>query len=302
MPRKKGEGKKKSNNKSNNKSSYKELKFNKEDKRTMAIGNAFIAGEGKLTRNAIISMFNKTYFGQLKANGWIKENKGFFKPTNTFKKGFSPLIGKEKVDYGGNGASPNHQEAIINIISSLPKEALINQSYKSGKRLTNENKYYKKTAQYKKDKEEIQENNDRRREEATKRYNDINNNPSISREDKILAKSLYDDEIREINLRDKVINDKRNISPVDFQVTLSKEEAIYFINNLRENVYSFVDEKHLDAWMEQIRYMEEKIVTTTELEITYNLEVVTDTYREAQIIAKENWEYVTKQEIFLLPV
>ena len=136
MSKKKGEGKKNS--------SYKKLDFSKEDKRTMAIGNSFIAGEGKLTRNSIVSMFNKTYFGQLKANGWIKEDKGFFKPTNTFKKGFSTLIGKEKIDFGGNGASPRHQEAIINIISSLPKEALINQSYKSGKRLTDENKYYKR--------------------------------------------------------------------------------------------------------------------------------------------------------------
>ncbi|MDF2844372.1 MAG: hypothetical protein K0R00_2798 [Herbinix sp.] len=222
-------------------------------------------------------MFGKTYFGQLKDSEWVKEDKGYFKPSNTFKKEFPPLINKKKVDYGGNGASPEHQEALINIISLLPKEALENSTYKSGKRLIDENMYYKQTHKYKDDVENIKDIIKAKREEATNKYNDINDNPSISREDKILAKSIYDEEIRILDLRDKVIDDDRNISPADFQVTLSKENAILFTNNLRENVHNFVDKGNLDAWMEQIRYMEEKIVTTTELEITYNLEVITDT-------------------------
>jgi hypothetical protein len=301
MPRKKGSSNsKKSIIKNEKKNTYKDIDI--EDIRAKVIGNMFQGSEGKLTKFAIENRFSRTYRYQLINKGWIEEKNGFFIPTKTFKNEFAEVAGKEKIIYGGSGSSEQHVSAISNLVSFIPSDALIRGDYKSGQTLIEENHRYKKTKQYKEDVRAIKDDISNQRREAEEKYQTIIKDPSISRADKIYAQKEYKDAIKMANLREEVINSKRNISPPDLWVRLTRDEAIEYVNSIRENIDDIVEERYRDRWLERLDRMEERAITSTETLIEYSLEVVTDSYRLRDIVAKQNHATVNNAVLDFLRV
>ena len=285
-------------------SSYRPTNFSMKNTSLLTVANGFILAEGKLSRDNICSMGSKTLFGQLKNDGYIKETKeqGIFKVTDKFEREFSKLTGK-KIVYGGSGAGEQHSKTISDLVSIVPKSALINNEYKNGQQLITENRQNKKTPEFKQRVYEMKQEVYRAQRESEQAYKNIMSDSSISAADKTKAEIEYLNQKDSLEMKEKVLNDnKRGVSSPDMQIQLSRNEAQEYIENLREfsRQEEYCDRR--EQWEETINRMEAYAQGSPEMVLTINLEVVSTNYRTIDIQAKENWSIVYNEPVFYFDV
>lgn len=285
-------------------SSYRPTNFSMKNTSLLATGNAFILAEGKLSRDNICSLGSKTLFGQLKNDGYIKETKeqGIYKATDKFEREFSKLTG-DKFSFGGSGAGEQHSKTISNLVSIVPKDALINNGYKNGQQLITENRQNKKTPEFKERVYEMKQEVYAAQRKLEQDYKNTLSDSRIPEADKTKAGIDYLYQKEQLQMQERVLNDnKRGISSPDMQITLSRSEAEEYIDNLRELSRQEEYSRHSEQWEETINRMQSYIQSSPEMVLTINLEVVSTNYRTIDIQAKENWSIVYNEPVFYFDV
>lgn len=278
-------------------SSYRPTNFSMKNTSLLSVGNAFILAEGKLSRDNIVDLSSKTLFGQLKTDNLIKETneQGIYEVTAKFKSEFSSLTGDSR-SYGGSGAGEIHSGTVSNLTAAIPKDALINGDYKNGNQLLTENKQNKKTPEFKDKINELKQE-----VYAAQRQNEIDyrasmSNPSLSDVERTKAEIDYFYKKDDLEMKENVLNDKRNVSSPDMEISLTRSQAYEYIENLRELKEEY--SKYNDEWEETISQMESYITVTEEEIITFDIEVIDSNYTRNQIQAKEYYSRVYEKPVF----
>lgn len=277
--------------------SYRPTNFSMKNTSLLSVGNAFILAEGKLSRDNIVDLSSKTLFGQLKTDNLIKETneQGIYEVTSKFKSEFSSLTGDSR-SYGGSGAGEIHSGTVSNLTAAIPKDALINGDYKNGNQLLTENRQNKKTPEFKDKINELKQE-----VYAAQRQNEIDyrasmSNPSLSDVERTKAEIDYFYKKDDLEMKENVLNDKRNISSPDMEISLTRSQAYEYIENLRELKEEY--SKYNDEWEETISQMESYITVTEEEIITFDIEVIDSNYTRNQIQAKEYYSRVYEKPVF----
>lgn len=277
--------------------SYRPTNFSMKNTSLLSVGNAFILAEGKLSRDNIVDLSSKTLFGQLKTDNLIKETneQGIYEVTSKFKSEFSRLTGDSR-SYGGSGAGEIHSGTVSNLTAAIPKDALINGDYKNGNQLLTENRQNKKTPEFKDKINELKQE-----VYAAQRQNEIDyrasmSNPSLSDVERTKAEIDYFYKKDDLEMKENVLNDKRNISSPDMEISLTRSQAYEYIENLRELKEEY--SKYNDEWEETISQMESYITVTEEEIITFDIEVIDSNYTRNQIQAKEYYSRVYEKPVF----
>lgn len=278
-------------------SSYRPTNFSMKNTSLLSVGNAFILAEGKLSRDNIVDLSSKTLFGQLKTDNLIKETneQGIYEVTSKFKSEFSRLTGDSR-SYGGSGAGEIHSGTVSNLTAAIPKDALINGDYKNGNQLLTENRQNKKTPEFKDKINELKQE-----VYAAQRQNEIDyrasmSNPSLSDVERTKAEIDYFYKKDDLEMKENVLNDKRNVSSPDMEISLTRSQAYEYIENLRELKEEY--SKYNDEWEETISQMESYITVTEEEIITFDIEVIDSNYTRNQIQAKEYYSRVYEKPVF----
>ena len=278
-------------------SSYRPTNFSMKNTSLLSVGNAFILAEGKLSRDNIVDLSSKTLFGQLKTDNLIKETneQGIYEVTAKFKSEFSSLTGDSR-SYGGSGAGEIHSGTVSNLTAAIPKDALINGDYKNGNQLLTENRQNKKTPEFKDKINELKQE-----VYASQRQNEIDyrasmSNPSLSDVERTKAEIDYFYKKDDLEMKENVLNDKRNVSSPDMEISLTRSQAYEYIENLRELKEEY--SKYNDEWEETISQMESYITVTEEEIITFDIEVIDSNYTRNQIQAKEYYSRVYEKPVF----
>lgn len=278
-------------------SSYRPTNFSMKNTSLLSVGNAFILAEGKLSRDNIVDLSSKTLFGQLKTDNLIKETneQGIYEVTAKFKSEFSSLTGDSR-SYGGSGAGEIHSGTVSNLTAAIPKDALINGDYKNGNQLLTENRQNKKTPEFKDKINELKQE-----VYAAQRQNEIDyrasmSNPSLSDVERTKAEIDYFYKKDDLEMKENVLNDKRNVSSPDMEISLTRSQAYEYIENLRELKEEY--SKYNDEWEETISQMESYITVTEEEIITFDIEVIDSNYTRNQIQAKEYYSRVYEKPVF----
>ena len=278
-------------------SSYRPTNFSMKNMSLLSVGNAFILAEGKLSRDNIVDLSSKTLFGQLKTDNLIKETneQGIYEVTAKFKSEFSSLTGDSR-SYGGSGAGEIHSGTVSNLTAAIPKDALINGDYKNGNQLLTENRQNKKTPEFKDKINELKQE-----VYAAQRQNEIDyrasmSNPSLSDVERTKAEIDYFYKKDDLEMKENVLNDKRNVSSPDMEISLTRSQAYEYIENLRELKEEY--SKYNDEWEETISQMESYITVTEEEIITFDIEVIDSNYTRNQIQAKEYYSRVYEKPVF----
>lgn len=277
--------------------SYRPTNFSMKNTSLLSVGNAFILAEGKLSRDNIVDLSSKTLFGQLKTDNLIKETneQGIYEVTSKFKSEFSSLTGDSR-SYGGSGAGEIHSGTVSNLTAAIPKDALINGDYKNGNQLLTENRQNKKTPEFKDKINELKQE-----VYAAQRQNEIDyrasmSNPSLSDVERTKAEIDYFYKKDDLEMKENVLNDKRNVSSPDMEISLTRSQAYEYIENLRELKEEY--SKYNDEWEETISQMESYITVTEEEIITFDIEVIDSNYTRNQIQAKEYYSRVYEKPVF----
>lgn len=278
-------------------SSYRPTNFSMKNMSLLSVGNAFILAEGKLSRDNIVDLSSKTLFGQLKTDNLIKETneQGIYEVTAKFKSEFSSLTGDSR-SYGGSGAGEIHSGTVSNLTAAIPKDALINGDYKNGNQLLTENRQNKKTPEFKDKINELKQE-----VYAAQRQNEIDyrasmSNSSLSDVERTKAEIDYFYKKDDLEMKENVLNDKRNVSSPDMEISLTRSQAYEYIENLRELKEEY--SKYNDEWEETISQMESYITVTEEEIITFDIEVIDSNYTRNQIQAKEYYSRVYEKPVF----
>lgn len=302
MPRKpKSSSKAKGSSKSAAKSSsYRPTNFSTKNTSLLAVGNAFILSEGKLSRENIINLSSKTLLGQLKNDGYIKEsdNKGVYQVTDRFKSEFTKLTGNAK-SYGGSGAGEIHSGTISNLTAAIPTSALISNEYKNGQQLVTENRQNKKTPEYKNKVNEMKQEIFAAQRENELNYKNSQSDSSLTEADRVNAEVRYFFEKDNLEFQERILNDnKRGISSPDLEIELTKAQAYEYIDNLRELEEREEYSKYRDQWEETLSQMESYIETSVEEVLVFDIECIDSNYTRNQIQGKLNWERVYDRKVF----
>lgn len=280
-------------------SSYRPTNFSMKNTSLLSVGNAFILAEGKLSRDNIIDLSSKTLLGQLKADNLIIETKqqGIYEVTEKFKSEFSKLTGDSR-SYGGSGAGEIHSGTVSNLTAAIPRDALINSNYKNGNQLLTENRQNKKTPEFKSKINEIKQEVYAAQRQNEQDYKASMSDSSLSDIERTKAEIDYFYKKDELEMQEKVLNDKRNVSSPDMEISLTKAQAYEYIDNLRELKEQEEYSKYNTEWEETISQMESYIETVEEEIITFDIEVIDSNYTRNQIQSKEFYSRVYERPVF----
>lgn len=279
------------------------IKLNWKNKTLEKVARYFLYSEGRLSKEQIIEIGNQTLYQKLKAGGYIEEvkntDKGIFKTTDKFRNQYKVNI-DSNARFSGSGSS-EHSKGVYNVINMLPDGIIMEGKIHTEEFLKDELKIFKREMEFKTNLQNYKDrlNNDKM-ELTTKYNNDLKNTP----EDKqALLKAGYLKEVEQIDYRLKVLNDnKRGISNPDFRVIASRDQAKEILCNLR-NERDTLDSRHkVNKFNEAIGRIQNIISRSeTTREISLNFEIITDNYEARDIIAKENYEIITGQEMIYIP-
>lgn len=253
--------------------------------------------ENRLSRTDILDIANKDILYQLKNEGYIKEtDKNCYKATKK-------LTSKMEKDYSeafGRSSSKEHSRRVYESTKLLPKHIVAERNFKTGQELEKAFKRYQKSVSYKKSYQErlttITTTRDNLKEyHAQIQHSNLPN--TVKLQEKIDYKSKNNELTRSIDIL------KGNACNVpDYSFNCSYEDSIVYRNQLK-NYQSTLEEntKEYRIYQEAI----EKITTTlisyepTQM-ITWNIEIVTNSYASVDIERHQNYEYFTGQPVIYL--
>ena len=298
MPRK-PKAKNPSKSGSGKNSSYRPTNFSMKNTSLLRFGYSTMLADGKLSRENIIAVGSKTLFGQLKNDGYIKESseKGVFKTTDKFKSEFSKLIGDSR-NFGGSTSGEQHQKLVGDIVTKIPESSLLRGDFKNGNQLAAENRPNKKTPEFKGKVMELKQEISSAWKQNEQDYKAAMSDSSLSDVERTKAEIDYFYKKDELEMQEKVLDDKRGISAPDFQFMLTKAEANEFVENLRELGASEEYSKYQEQWEEQVTRMESYISSCETEIIEICTEIIDSNYSRNQIQSKEFYSRVYEKPVF----
>lgn len=286
--------------KETSKSSYRAVNFNKKNDSLVRFGQAAMLASGILSRENIIDLSNKTLFGQLKNEGYIKEpnEKGVFRTTDKFEKKWSEFTGNERM-FGGTTSGEQHQRLVSDIVSKVPDSTLLAGSFKNGNVIATETKQYKSTKSYQNNLYSLQKQVQKDLSDLESSYNNSLETASSSLE-KAALKAEYLEQKSILTMHDQVLHSKKPISAPDFQIDINASESESFFNALRGLEEDEHYSRYKSQWEENIEKMEEYIAASGQEVVTLNIEVIDRNYSSRDIYQKEVWSQMNSQPVFYL--
>ena len=279
------------------------VKLNWNNKTLEKVARYLLYSEGRLSKDQIIEIGNQTLFYRLKSGGYIEEvkntDKGIFKTTDKLRSQYKTNI-DANARWSGSG-STEHSKGVYNVINLLPENIIMEGKIQTEEFLKDEFKMFKRQEEYKTNLQNYKNKLNSDKMELVAKYNkDLKETP-IDRQ--ALLKASYDKKIEQIDYRLKVLNDNnRGISNPDFRVIASRDQTKEILENLRNERDNIDNANKIDRFNIAINKIENIIsrVGATQ-EIQLNFEVITENYEARDIIAKENYEVITGQEMIYIP-
>lgn len=266
------------------------------------VARFFLYSEGRLTKDQIIEIGNQTLFQKLKSGGFIEEvkntDKGIFKTTEKLKNQYKSNV-DANAKFTGSGSS-NHSRGVFNIIKMLPGDIVMKGNIRTEEFLKDEFKLLKKRKQFKENQANYRDKLNKERTNLIAQYKKEKISTPANKQ--AILKAQYSKEIEKIDYRLKIFNDKKGISPADFRVIATKDQAEEILKNLQDQRDRFDKAYYInqfDKAIDKLQSMISKAEPTKTINI--NFEVITDTYEAKDIIAKENYEITTGEEMIFIP-
>lgn len=279
------------------------VKLNWNNKTLEKVARYFLYSEGRLSKDQIIEIGNQTLFHKLKSGGYIEEvkntDKGVFKTTEKLRNQYKTNI-DAKARFSGSG-STEHSKGVYNIVKILPHSIIMDGKIQTEEDLKDEFKKLKKKKEFKASVASYREKLNTDKINLIDKYKKELQNTPKNRQ--ALLKAHYIKEIEKIDYRLKVLDDKkRGVSHSDFRVIATKEQAEEILRNLQEERDRFEDIYYINQFDKAIDKLQNIIIKAEPTqEIRINFEVITKNYEARDIIAKENYEVITGQEMIFLP-
>lgn len=278
------------------------VKLNWKNKTLEKVARYFLYSEGRLSKDQIIEIGNQTLYQKLKAGGYIEEvkntDKGIFKTTDKLRSQYKVNI-DSNARFSGSG-STEHSKGVYNVINLLPNNIIMEGKIQTEEYLKDEFKMLKREEEFKTNLQSYKDklHNDKI-ELTTKYHKDLEN---TQEDKKALLKAEYLKEVEQIDYKLKILNDKnRGISNPDFRVIALRDQTEEILRNLRNERDTLDSNYRINQFNEAIAKIETIISKTETREISLNFEVITKNYEARDIIAKENYEIITGQEIIYIP-
>lgn len=305
--------------------------LNPKTKSHINISRFFQYSEGRLTKDDIISLSNIDTYYRLVGNGYIKLIKNAdnsnYEMTSKFKNWIRSNI-DGKVKFSGTGSTVHAKTVKEIMVNVIPKSVVSEGRVKTETEIKEEFKKLKRTDEYKEKVNDMKQNIINDKANLTKEHNKIIddlNKQKDNIQDRLatetssdLIKSLkenlqevnnkivqenvnYKSDINKKDLQLKVLDDKhRGISPNDFSIKCSREEAEEIIDNLRTQ-RELVKDKYKEYYDRAIEKVDRIITHSSGKEIELNVEAITHSYSEDRIQAKENYSQVVDKDIIYIP-
>lgn len=279
------------------------VKLNWNNKTLEKVARYFLYSEGRLSKDQIIQIGNKTLFHKLKSGGFIEEvkntDKGIFKTTEKLRNQYKVNV-DSNAKFSGSG-STEHSKGVYNVIKMLPIDIVMKGNIQTEEFLKDEFKKIKNKKVFKTNLLNYKKKLNKDKNNLIDKYN--KKLPSTPKDKQALLKAHYSKETEKIDYTLKVLDDnKRGISHSDFRVNATKGQAEEILKSLQEQRDKFEESYYIERFNIAIDKLQNIILKSGISEkIRLNFEIVTKSYEARDIIAKENYEIITGQEMIFLP-
>lgn len=279
------------------------VKLNWNNKTLEKVARYFLYSEGRLSKDQIIEIGNQTLFHKLKSGGYIEEvkntDKGVFKTTEKLRNQYKVNV-DSNARFSGSG-STEHSKGVYNVIKLLPQNIIMQGKIQTEEDLKDEFKKLKKKKEFKANITNYREKLNTDKFNLMAKYKKELQDTRKNRQ--ALLKAHYSKEIEKIDYILKVLDDKkRGISHSDFRVMTNKDQAEEILKNLQLERDRFEDNYYINQFDKAIDKLQ-NIISRAEptQEIKLNFEIVTKNYEARDLLAKENYEIITGQEMVYIP-
>lgn len=273
-------------------------KVNWSNPKTMSVAGYLQLGENRITKAEILELANKDIFYQLKNSGYIKETtKGSFIGT-------SKLHNYIKEHEGGlfsSSSSAEHSHAIRKSLSFVPKSAMEQRHFQSASDIEKRfNRTVKNSPLYKEELASLKNDYSRELvalEQEHKTFLASPHNSSAAWNER----TFYDAKKESIYQKLHILEEKPYLVP-DYQLTLNREELSAYISNLENHAKDLPDQsKASQHYCNSVNKLKELSCSMSSDVITFNVEIVTDTYGNREMQMHENFElFSDTPQIYLM--
>lgn len=264
------------------KSPSKRNRVNFQNKKVQSVISYLQIAENRISKEEILQIANKDIFYQLKNSGFIKEtSKGNFQGTAKLHKEVKLSSGKQF----SASASLEHSSAIRNSLKYIPPSVLDRKAFNTSHDIEKQFNRFKQSQKYKDTYTQLWQ-------KKTKTLETLKQNEgTIPKIDYINATESITSTIEQFE------QGKPYLIP-DYEITLTREELITYINNLEEAQSSYDDSTH------QYQYLSDALDKLKSLdvtsEVTISIEIITDSYANREIEMHRTYEQLTNSPQIML--
>jgi len=255
------------------------------NKKAVDVARNFLFRDGRMTKEDIIGISNKTMFYKLKAGGYIEQVKnaevGIFKTTGRFREQY-----KREVDasakWKGSG-STGHANGFRILAGMVGEKAIAEGRFESSESCKDRVDSVKKTAEFRNKAEQMVQTKEKQLEEAL----------ASAKDPKTIA-------LLEKQLSKLTEHNYKGFSAPDARVFLERQEAEQMVEKMRE----YSKECHhsvRDQWEQASQKLEQIIRVTTTKQIAVSIEVYTGNYKGMDKYSHEAYEEVTEEMTIYVP-
>lgn len=264
------------------KSSSKRNTVNFQNKKVQSIISYLQIAENRISKEEILQLANKDIFYQLKNSGFIKEtSKGNFQGTPKLHKEIKASTGK----HFSTSASMEHSSAIRNSLKYIPSAVLDRKSFNTSHDIEKQFNRYKQSQEYKdsysqllQEKIEIQE--------------------TIKQNEGFIPQIDYINASESIAATIELFEQGKPYLIPDYEITLTGEELIAYINNLEEAQSSYDDSTHQYQYLSDALHKLKSLDVTSE--VTISIEIITDSYANREIEMHRTYEQLSNSTQIML--
>lgn len=253
------------------KSKNKPYKANWKNKTLVKLVNHFMASDGKLTKQQIISIGNEKLYKNLRSGGYLvnKDNdlKSTFEMSGKLRKSYDNNC-KSGIEFRGSGGE-KHAKYSYTSMKLIPKAVIDEGRFQSEATMKEEFKQFKKTQEFRNNLEKIINE----KEKAIKNSNDKEKIKALKKEIQLLH--------------------KREFSVCDLRVQVTKEEAREFLDNIEKHI-SVTHHTKRDRYKAMHRKLDKLIQSTQGNTMSISIEIDSG-YSGVEKMKHENYESVTNE-------
>lgn len=256
-------------------------------------------GENRITKAEIYTLSNKDIFYQLKNSGYIKETtKGAFIGTAKLHK----HIKESEGSCFSSSSSTEHSQALRRSLSLIPKSTLEQRHFRSSVDIEKRfNRSIKNSSLYKAELASMRKDCQTKLSSLESEHQNFLSVPHTATEI-WNEKACYQKERETLYQSLHILEEKPYLVP-DYQITLTKTELSDYISNLEHysetlTEHSRAEELYADS-IGKLKEIYSQMDFTAN--ITINIEIVTDTYGNREIVQHQNFEHFSATpQIFLM--